>query len=287
MEAGHDDEVAADGADLLMRRLAALAALVTLLLTAAGCGSSDKSADTGTTTEANPIAQAAVDTMRSGSVKVDFGISGKGVEGGGRGVFDTGTTGSGRLSMTVQSNGQPTAVDTIVDGSVLYLRSPVFQQALPAGKEWVRIDLAQLARQQGVDLGSLVDANPTPNAALAYLRGSTGKVEKVGEEKVKGQQTTHYRSTIDLEQAARRAKGSTRRSIRRVIDVAGVTQLPVDVWVGDDGFVRKVRYTQHASKSQAAKITMELYDFGAPVTITPPPATTVIDFAQLVGPQGS
>jgi len=270
-----------------MLRLAALAAFVTLLLAAAGCGGDDKSADTGGGSEANPIAQAAADTTRSGSVKVDFGISGKGVEGGGRGVFDTSTTGSGRLSMSVQSNGQPTTVDTLAHGNTLYLRSPVFQQALPAGKEWVRVDLAQLARQQGVDLGSLVDSNPTPNAALAYLRGSTGKVEKVGEEKVRGEQTTHYRSTIDLEQAARTAKGSTRRSIRRVIDVAGVSQLPVDVWVGDDGFVHKVRYTQHASRNQAAKISMELYDFGAPVTITPPPAATVIDFAQVLGPQGS
>jgi hypothetical protein len=270
-----------------MRRLAALAALVTLLLAAAGCGGDVKSADTAGGSVGNPIAQAAADTTRSGSVKVDFEIKGKGVEGGGRGVFDTVSAGSGRLSMTVESNGQPTTVDTLVQRNVLYLRSPVFQQALPAGKEWVRLDLAQLARQQGVDLGSLVDANPTPNAALAYLRGSTGKVEKVGEEKVRGQDTTHYRSTIDLEQAARRAKDSTKRSIRRVIDVAGVTRLPVDVWVGEDGFVRKVRYTQHASKNQAAKITMELYDFGAPVTITPPPATTVIDFAQLLGPQGS
>jgi len=270
-----------------MRRLAALAALGTLLL-AAGCGNgSDKSADTGSGSEANPIAQAAANTIRSGSVKVDFGISGKGVEGGGRGVFATGTTGSGRLSMTIQSNGRPTTVDTLAQGNVLYLRSPVFQQALPAGKEWVRVDLAQLAHQQGVDLGSLVDSNPTPNAALAYLRGSTGTVTKVGEEQVRGENSTHYRSTIDLEQAARRAKGSTKRSIRRVIDIAGVTRLPVDVWVGDDGFVRKVRYTQHASKNQAAKITMELYDFGAAVTIAPPPATTVIDFAQLLGPQGS
>jgi hypothetical protein len=60
----------------------------------------------------------------------------------------------------------------------------------------------------------------------------------------------------------------------------------VDVWVGEDGYVHKVIYRQYSGKNQSAKITMELYDFGAPVTITPPPATTVIDFAQLLGPQG-
>jgi hypothetical protein len=104
---------------------------------------------------------------------------------------------------------------------------------------------------------------------------------------VKGVETTHYRTTIDLEQAAKRAKGATRQSLRRVIDVAGVKKLPVDAWVGEDGYVRKVVYRQYSGKNQSAKITMELYEFGSPVTITPPPAATVIDFQKILGPQGS
>lgn len=265
-----------------MRRPAALAAL---LLVAAGCGGGKSAVQSGPASSgANPIAQAAANTSRAGSVKIDFGISGKGVNGGGRGVFDTGTTGSGRLSMTVEGNGGATTVDTIVDGAVLYMRSQVFQQVLPAGKDWVRLDLAQLAKQNHVDLGSLVDSNPTPNGALAYLRGSTGKVQDLGKEKVKGVETTHYRATIELEQAAQRAKGSTRQSIRRVLDVAGVKKLPVNVWVGEDGYVRKVTYIQHSGKNQSAKISMELYDFGSPVTIAPPPAAAVIDFQKILGP---
>ncbi len=139
----------------------------------------------------------------------------------------------------------------------------------------MQVDLARLAKQQGVDLGSLVDSNPTPNAALAYLRGANGKVEKVGEEKVRRREhdaLPRPRSTSSMPRAGRRAPA--RRSIRRVIDVGGVTTLPVDVWVGDDGFVRKVGlHGQQSSKSQSAKITMELYDFGSPVTIAPPPET--------------
>ena len=265
-----------------MRRLAMLAAL---LLVAAGCGG--KSVQHSGLAGKNRIAQAASKTSSAGSVKIDFEISGKAVKGGGRGVFDTGTNGSGRLAMTVEdSNGQASTIDTLIDGAVLYLRSPVFQQVIPAGKEWVRVDLGTLAKQNGVDLGSLVDSNPTPNGALAYLRGATGRVQDLGKEKVKGVETTHYRTTIELEQAAKRAKGSTRQSIRRVIDVAGVKRLPMDAWVGDDGYVRKVSYRQHSGRNQSAKITMELYDFGSPVTVTAPPAATVIDFQKLLGPQG-
>jgi hypothetical protein len=268
-----------------MRRLAALAVL---LVVAAGCGGGGKNSDNGGGQPiGNPIARAAANTSRAGSVKIDFGISGKGIKGGGRGVFDTDTAGSGRLAMTVESGGQSTGVDTVIDGTVLYIRTAVFQQALPAGKEWVRLDLAKFAKQQGLNLGSLVDSNPNPNGALAYLRGSTGDVEDLGKEKVKGTETTHYRATIDLEQSAKRAKGETRRSLRRVIDVAGIKKLPVDAWVGEDGYVHKVIYRQYSGKNQSAKITMELYDFGSPVTITPPPAAAVIDFQKILGPQGS
>jgi len=266
-----------------MRLLAVCGAL---LLVGAGCGGGSKSTQSSATNQ-NPIAQAAAKTSRAGTVKIDFGISGKAVKGGGRGVFDTSTNGAGRLAMTVEGNsGGATTVDTISSGALLYIRSPVFQQVMPAGKQWVRVDLAQLAKQNGVDLGSLVDSNPTPTGALAYLRGSTGSVQDLGKEKVKGENTTHYRTTIDLEQAAKRAKGSTRQSIRRVIDVAGVTKLPVEVWVGDDGYVRKVTYAQHSGRNQSAKITMEMYDFGSPVTITPPPAAMVIDFQKMLSPQG-
>lgn len=271
-----------------MRRVAALAALLVL---AAGCGSNggDKSADTTSSSNGsgpNLIAQAAANTSRAGGLKIDFEIAGPGVHGGGRGAFDTGDTGTGRLAMTFETNGQATTMDTVVDGATLYVRSPVFAQLLPAGKEWVRLDLSKLASAEGVDLGSLVDSNPSPNSALAYLSGSSGSVRVVGHSKVKGVETTHYRTTIDLRQAARKAKGSAKRSIRRVINVAGVRKLPVDVWVGDDGYVRKIIYSQHSSRNQAAKITMELYDFGSTVTAGAPPASSVVDFQQLLTPQG-
>jgi ABC-type glycerol-3-phosphate transport system substrate-binding protein len=132
-----------------MRRLAVFGAL---LLVAAGCGGGSKSTQSGASPTENPIAAAATKTSQAGSVKIDFGISGKAVNGGGRGAFDTSSTGGGRLAMTVEGNsGGATTVDTISSGNLLYIRSPVFQQAIPPGKEWVRVDLAKLAKQNGVD----------------------------------------------------------------------------------------------------------------------------------------
>jgi hypothetical protein len=260
-----------------MRRVALLAALV---FAAAGCGG-------GGSGSGDPLARAAAKTSRAGSVKADFVIAGSSLDGTGSGVFDNDKRGTGKLTIAVRSQGQPVTVDTIVLGSVLYMRSDVFRQAgLPAGKEWVRLDLAKLAQQQGVDLGSLVASNPSPSGGLAYLRGSGGEVEKVGGEKVEGVDTTHYRSTIDLERAAERATGRSRESIRRVISVSGVKRIPVEAWIDHEGYVRKMVYTEHSSRRQSSKITMELHDFGPHVSIASPPSSTVIDFEELLQPQG-
>ena len=107
-----------------MRRLAALAAFVTLVLAAAGCGGDDKSTDTGGGSQANPIAQAAADTTRSGSVKVDFEIKGKGVEGGGRGVFDTGSAGLVAASTSTSSPWAPTSSSSPVSSRAADARRP-------------------------------------------------------------------------------------------------------------------------------------------------------------------
>jgi hypothetical protein len=263
-----------------MRRLAVLAALC---LAAAGCGGGGG----GGGASGDPIAKAAAKTAGVGSVKADFVISGSSLNGTGSGVFDNDEKGTGRLTLAVQSQGQSVTVDTIVAGSVLYMRSDVFSQGgLPPGKEWVRLDLAKLAQQQGVDLGSLVGSNPSPRGALAYLRGSSGEVEKVGEEEVGGADTTHYKTTIDLERAASRATGRTRESIRRVIRVSRVKRIPVEAWIDGTGYVRKMTYTEHASRKQSSKITMELHDFGPHVSIASPPSSSVIDFQDLLQPQG-
>jgi hypothetical protein len=258
-----------------MRRVAFLLAVVPLLAACGGHGGGSSSGD--------PIAAAAAKTTKAGSMKADFRLAGSGIQGRGSGVFNNGKEGSGRLSMAVVAQGQTVTVETVTVGSVLFMRSPVFAQAgLPAGKEWVRLDLGQIAKRSGIDLGSLLNSNPNPGGALAYLRGSTGNVQKLGSEQVRGVQTTHYKATIDLERAARKASGSARDTIRRVIGLSGRKVLAVEVWVDGDEYVRKVVYSQVASKQQSTQITMELHDFGPRVQIASPPKDSVIDFLDIL-----
>jgi hypothetical protein len=52
----------------------------------------------------------------------------------------------------------------------------------------------------------------------------------------------------------------------------------VDVWVGDDGVVRKIEVTEGTSP-----FVFEFFDFGADVDIQPPPAAEVQDLDGLFG----
>ena len=262
--------MAADGADVLIRRLAALGALALL---AAGCGGGGDSASPA------DIAQAAKKTSSTGSLEADFGIAGQGLSGTGSGVFDNGRKPAGQLNMTVDAGrGNRIPVDTVVTGDVFYMRSPAFARSIARGKQWIKLDLAKLARQRGVDLGGLLNASPTPNNALAYLAG-TEDVEKVGGEQVGGEDTTHYKVRVD---AAKKADGSAKSSLQGV-RASGVKKLPMDVWLDPNGYIRKVSYHEHAGRQQAAKVTMQLHDFGSPVSIEPPPSDSVVDLTKLQG----
>lgn len=263
-------------------RLGALGALAALGLLAAGCGSGSASPD--------DIAKAADKTANVGSLEANFNISGQGIQGSGSGVFNTGKDRSGQLTMNVTArdpNGglRQIPVDTVMTGDVFYMRSPAFAQAASQGKEWIKLDLAKLAQQQGLDVGGFLDASPTPTNALAYLAG-TSDVKKVGAELVRGAKTTHYHVTSNLRQAADHARGSEKTALNRVIAQSGRKTLPLDVWVDGNGYIRKVNYLEHPGAQQAAQVAMVLHDFGRPVAITPPPKGSVVDLMNALQPGG-
>jgi hypothetical protein len=284
MEAGYRHEMAADGEDLLMRRWLLGAIAVLLALALAGCGGGGhKSSGGSQAVSGQAIAAAAVKSARAGSVEADFEIAGAGVNGSGSGVFNTGASRTGQLSMKVSVNGVAVPIDSVVTGNVLYMRSSLFTRfGVSGGKQWIKVDLGKLAQQQGVDLSSLANANPTPASALEYLRGAT-HVRKVGTDSIQGADATHYKVSVDLERAAARSSGSERRSLRRLMQASGVKKLPVDVWIDAKGYLRKVVYAQPAWNGVAVRVAMELHDYGPPVTVKPPPASSVTDVSKALG----
>jgi hypothetical protein len=71
---------------------------------------------------------------------------------------------------------------------------------------------------------------------------------------------------------------------------AKTPNVPMDVWIGKDGLVRRVQVSLEQTRNGApvhAGLTMDVYDYGAPVTIAAPPSGDVFDATQLAQSFGS
>ena len=277
-----------------MRRLAALEAAIGLLaLLLAACGGGGKPA----TVTALRNAPKSTTDAKTGRMEVLIERRGDGTSPApitisGEADFQAHR---GHMLIDLSQLGLPgPPVDAVFDNAIVYEKFPEsLGAALPRGKSWVKVDLATAGRSVGLGAGSIGQAQAgDPSQTLDYLRGVTGHVTRVGAEDVRGTQTTHYRTVVDLEKAAERSP-TAREQIKSAIKLLGSSSQPLDVWIDAQGRVRRMKYAVDLSKSKAAAstpaasgvatFTLDLFDFGVPVQATIPPADQVADLSALTG----
>lgn len=169
-------------------------------------------------------------------------------------------------------------VEAVLDGGALYLKVPDLL-ADQVGKKWVKLDVGEVSdKLAGIDISGLARAGTgNPTYALDNLRGATN-VSVVGEERVRGDKTTHYRATIDTNKAVDAAPADERDALRKANDFLGNQRIPADIWLDTEGRLRKLQYTVDPAKSGAPgsddagkpTFTYELYEFGTPVNADVP-----------------
>lgn len=270
-----------------MRRPGGLAAFVSLAAVLAACGGNGNGGGGADAPPAGgvatPVAAAAIATAEAESYRSSIVLEYESSEGpvriAGEGEFQAEPP-RGRLTMQVAQAGSRTDVagtEIVYDGRVLYMAAP----GAAAGPEqrWVAVDLGEDGR-----LGQFGGFDRTdPAQALAYLQAAD-EVEEVGTEEVRGAQTTQYRLTVDLREAAERST-EYRAVIEQSLETGGAAEVPADVWVDEDGRVRRVRMVYGdvpTAQGTTAEVTVttELYDFGADVNVEPPPPDQVLNLGQ-------
>jgi len=259
------------------RRAAALACVAALAAVTAACGGG------GGDSPAEVLSAAPAKTLAEGTVRVSITaqLAGAGTALDGEGEFDLKAR-RGRLAL---KRGGASEIRFL--GDLIFVKLAQLQ-----GKPWVRLDVQALSARPGVDLDSLRQLQRNdPTAVLSYLGGVTGAVEDLGEETVRGDTTTHYRATLDLDRAGAKAGAEQREDIRRIVRELGTSRLPTEAWIDEEGRLRRLRYTLDLSQldtggEEPAQGTVtasfELYQFGRPVEVTEPPAGEVTDIEELL-----
>lgn len=218
------------------------------------------------------------------------------------GVLDFASRAADLTEQLPNNNG--TAETRFVNG-MLYEHLPSGAlQRLSGGKPWISLDLAKMSQQGDGSLQQLMSDTPTdPSTVLGYLRGAGAQATNVGQDTVDGVSTTHYHVVIDLDKAAAGQDAKGQQAIQALEQEIGSHTLPADIWLDDQGRLRKVTMqetlrgmpsttpstTSSASTSDrpAANVTFNftatLTDFGVPVTVTAPPADQTADLTNALG----
>lgn len=275
-----------------MRRVRLSLQLVLLAVGLTACGGDALSLD--------PAASAATKTVEAGSSRVEFAIAvkvaGQSIDMTGSGAFDYRTP-RGELSyrMQVPAVGA-VGMDMRMVGTKLYLRLPreLVGAALPSGKPWFGVDLAESLEQAG--LGGLdLTRQQDPAQSLQMLRAASTDVKEIGHANVRGVPTTRYAGKLDFRKAldagidrlelpeAERAKA--RDGMQALLEQLGAASVPFEVFVDGDGLLRRMTMqmsTKILGQRMSMRMSMDYFDFGVKVDVQAPPAADVTDVSSLL-----
>jgi len=255
----------------------------------------------GSSTGSSPIQQAATKSGKASSFKFDFAVAisgGASIPGGkititGSGAVNTphkaadikldlGTI-APLLGAVAKGATVPKTVEIVVVDNVVYLNVPALaKQAGGAGKQWVKFDLTKLPKSTTGGVDPKAVGSVSPQQALAALQSAL-KVHKVGSDS----HGTHYHATLELSSLVTLLPKAQQATSKASLTKAGITTLPLDVWVGPSGYVTRFVTSlsvkaQKGSPAVAVAFTLNVHDYNHKVSVSAPPASQTADGTSLI-----
>ena len=153
-------------------------------------------------------------------------------------------------------------------GNSIYIKLPP-DAGLPAGKPWVNLSAAgsdPTLSQLVASVQSSI-ANASVDGYTAFAHAATN-IKDLGPATVNGVPSTKYSFVVDV------SKLPSTEFTTKILTQAGVSQVPVDLWL--DGQGRTVQVTESSTVAGKPTSTKVVYDkFNEPVSIAAPPANQI------------
>lgn len=206
-----------------------------------------------------------------------------------------------RVHMTMDLGMLGGEMEILMDDGVMYMRSPVFQDA---GTDWVSMDPSKMAPAAAGQFGGFGTGTTDPSTYVGLFAG-VFDVKASGEQDLNGVSTTHYVGTIDLKKVlkgfsdvvGKDADKATKKQLKEVVkqfESLGIDQrIPFEIWIDREGLPRRQRITMDFGKlvpgaeEANMEMTIDFSDFGKPVHITIPDPSEVTDMTGALGDAGS
>jgi hypothetical protein len=170
-------------------------------------------------------------------------------------------------------------MNMVTDGTTMYMSSRRFG-SLPDGAKWMKLDL-EFA--QGPE--SPVPADPDAMGQLELLETVSDDIEKLGREKIRGVEATHYSGTIPVATQADRLREAGAEELAERSEEEG-SPTAVEAWVDDRGRMRRMKIIQATPRVEdegtaTVEMRMDFFDFGIEPMIVVPDSDEVFDATSL------
>jgi hypothetical protein len=180
------------------------------------------------------------------------------------------------------------AVQSISDGTSIYMGGSAFAGELPDGKEWMKIEPFLGHSQE-----ELVLSGSGADESLGTLSNVPGDAERLGREKIRGVPTQRYRTQVSFDDYSQLLRQEGKDELADQIDKYGTlyaTSPVVEGWIDAKGILRRTRMvmTIPVPPGQPAltmDMTTELFDIGAHPAIVVPDSSDVFDATPMLREQ--
>jgi hypothetical protein len=155
------------------------------------------------------------------------------------------------------------------------------------GDEWVETDVDGADDFTSEFAGGAFGSS---NEALGPFTAAEADIVEFGNETVRGIDTVHYRADVRYKQYYDSLSDEEKAAFDEQYDMGDVAvdSVPVELWIDDGGHIVRMRYSMSdpamfndADGVESVEMTIESYDFGADIEITPPPAAEILPGEQL------
>jgi hypothetical protein len=157
----------------------------------------------------------------------------------------------------------------LADG-VLYVKLP--SSTNTTGKPWAKATADSTnptLKQLASSLNSLEQS--TSLSQYGSFVNAASSLKTIGTEQVGGTTATHYSFIVDVTKVD---AGAFTPAVKQALAATGLTQIPVDMWVDEQGRTVKVS-EKFTVQGQPVSTDFTLNNLNQPVTITAPPAGEV------------
>lgn len=174
--------------------------------------------------------------------------------------------------------GVPIEFDAVLGEDGWFFRYPQFASRMPEGKEWVKVEgLPGQSDESKV--------NESPESSLQIL-SAAGAVQRAGQVRVRGVQTTRYRATLSAAGvvASLRSQGKDELADQfEGVTLAG--PMHTEVLVDRNGMLRRINTVATVvaeGKALTTDTRMDLFDFGIAPDVQVPDDSRVLDITPLL-----